>query len=493
MEREKFELLYSNIFNMQNITKRKLKELKPDNNNIGFIHCNTESSFKELTWIITSLEVKFNRIYLYIDELDSKQFGIFETISQLFSDIIVPVKYETDNDIYAKIYEHVADNIYILSKNVKYTTLKTPDYHSITCLCYNDTIIKREYCNSCISIRPTNVQMKLGFREVMNPIVESLYIRPYALHDIPEKLPEYMSLIGFLTVYSVSNKLGIDYIKENQLTTNYDQDIFNSEINKYLSENELALKSWHEVFPQYVVETKYKESMLVVPEVAFISLTTHQCIIETINTMGKFFYNCQNRVKIFDNIDNYKFPENTMYNNRKMLTNKDEVDIIYNNLSQEFEPAPFITPNRKYGKARYEQIVKYLIDDAKADLLYVIGDKIILTKNIYPNESAVWTGSLTDNEPDGYVEIFNIKLMKQYGIKFKTYKQFFADLTANNLLYETRDMSEYGMTLPKDFEKYNSRLFRVASTKERIIFNYMADNYNYYFATYENNDRYNQL
>ena len=130
---EKFEQLYRNIPKLTNIKTRTLKKLESDKNNIGFLSVNSQElsyGIKNLCWVITNLEIKFNRIYIYADKtVTEEQYKdpTLQNVLKLFSDILVFFKYtdiNNENDLYTLLKENLHNNIYVLNPYSNYVTMK---------------------------------------------------------------------------------------------------------------------------------------------------------------------------------------------------------------------------------------------------------------------------------------------------------------------------------------------------------------------------------
>ena len=117
---EKFEQLYRNIPKLKNIKIRTLKKIESDRNNIGFLTVNSDNleyGIKNICWVITSLEIKFNRIYIYADSsVTPEQYEepALQNVLKLFSDVLVffkPETINTENSLYQLIQYNLNNNI----------------------------------------------------------------------------------------------------------------------------------------------------------------------------------------------------------------------------------------------------------------------------------------------------------------------------------------------------------------------------------------------
>lgn len=500
MNREKFEQLFTNVITMTNIKRRSLKELKNSENNIGFFICNNNADFEELVWIITSLNVKFQRVYTYIaSSVNRTSNVVHDNVLNLFSDILVPIYFDENQlnaDKFEKVKQHINDNIYFLSNNANYYTLDVAD-KEVVGLTYSPNMVKKIYNNSAFGTKhgmvSNKVILEIEDNGLDNCLPNDFYIKARTLSNLPDTLPDYMTCEAYIDMYVRLMWKHVSYVMSNVKEEWYDINAHDGQINKYLIEHPGLLVKWKEHYPEYNPECNNTDFFVKKSEFVLINHTTQQVTIENINTISKVISNFGGLLTVFDNIDQFKYPENNIYASKDRIINPTMIDIKFNNNDQIFTRKPLFNLNRRYGAERYEQTLAYLIEHSKSDFLICIGDKVIITKDIIGNPNMVWQGTLIDDEPAGYVDIFNIELMRKNEIKFNNFSEFIKTLDAKKLNYSYLKPDDFGMNLPVDFEKYNSTLFRVAHTKEQILFNHMADNYNYYFLTYENNNRYNQF
>jgi len=502
MDREKFEELYKNILTRKDIKRRPLKTLKESKNNVAFFICNSASAIKELTFDITCLDVKFSRVYVYFntEKFTEEDLTEAKVVCDLFSDIIVPeyFNYQLNDTVLIKnLGYHIVDNIYVLDAEHTYKTLKT-DNNFVTCLSFNQYINKRIYKNSAF-IYPVRNEVNTDATRVsdpsfVNPLATDYFIPADSLFGIRfETKPVYMSLNAFLSVFFIISDLKIGYIEENFNVNVYNSSRIDAEINKYLTQDKGMLNRWKEIFPEYKPDYDNADLYLQYIDLVFLNSSTPHITVENVNNviniMPRAFYN----TTIFDNIDQIKYPESNIWSHRAHIIHGEYIKTWYNNNDQLFKRVSLFSRIKPYGLDLLEQSIRYLIDNTESDILMLVGDKVLLTKGLTFDTNNIWTGSIVNGIRTGYINIFNIKMMKEHKIEFNDFDSFIEQLDKEKLPYGTINPDDFGMTLPYDFEKYNGVLFRIAGTKEQIVYNYFIDHYNYYFKSYESNTRYNQL
>lgn len=503
MNSEKFEILYDQIIQSDKIKHRELKKLEKSNNNIGFFTCKDLNDLKQLTWIITCLDIKFNRIYVYMDSRTGFTESVakpVKNILELFSDIIVPIYTcieDTNWHYFENIKKHIQDNVYVLSNIIKYSTLKVEQTDCLVCLSYNSNIVKRNYENTTFQysvINGNTITMTTAGSSIFNPVLPDFYIPAGLFSDFNlTDMPKYINLETYFNVYTVAHNISVDYIRENVSTKIYDMQLSNVQINKFLTDNWQLACDWTKNMPGYKLDSKNADLFFKEISTVFVNTSTPQVIVENINCFSTIMPNLVSNALIFDNADQVKYPERNIHSHLYHLRRSLRMGIRYNNNDQLFKRTKLVLNGRRYGAAQYEQTLSYLTKSATSNILVVLGDKIILTKSFTFDTTNIWNGYLVDGESTGYIDIFNIDMMRKEKIDFVNFKSFIKTITSRNIPYTYIKPEEYGMVLPLDFEKYNGKIFSVASTKDRILYNYFTDKYNYNFKSYENNNRYNQL
>lgn len=493
---EKFEQLYRNIPKLTNIKTRTLKKLESDKNNIGFLSVNSQElsyGIKNLCWVITNLEIKFNRIYIYADKtVTEEQYKdpTLQNVLKLFSDILVFFKYtdiNKENDLYTLLKENLHNNIYVLNPYSNYVTMK-PSYTSdkmVYSLSYSKLIQRYNYNKSIFNFLQTEGAIQEIHGEMLiNPLREDYYIPAYLVKStwLDADISKYNSLSNYFSILFIVNNVNKNYYYENIDEKTYNYMSFDNDVVKYLKDHTYSKTKWEKVFPYYSLADFNFDLCSINMEIAFVNSFNHYITIENVNNICNLTSQLFSKIRIVDNID-MKFYEKHIFNQLPQIKKTVPVTIDYNNKNQIFEKKPAYNPNRLYGAERFDQTLKHLIETTKADILYVIGDKIILDKPISFDAKNIWAGTLYNGENSGYINIFNIKMMKEFGITFETTQQFIE--TIKDFKYELIDYKKYGICLPQDFDKYNSVFFQAAYTHKSLVFNYLFDKFNYKFKSFD--------
>ena len=493
---EKFEQLYRNIPKLKNIKTRTLKKIESDRNNIGFLTVNSDNleyGIKNICWVITSLEIKFNRIYIYADSsVTPEQYEepALQNVLKLFSDVLVFFKPETitaENSLYQLIQYNLNNNIYVFKPYGNYVTLK-PKYGTdkmVYSLSYSKQIQRYNYNKSIFTIVQTEgVMQEIHGESLANPLCDDFYIPAYVLKQewLDKKIDKYNSLSNYLSIIFTINGVKKNYYYENVDNKIHNYMSFDNDVVKYLRDHIYQKSNWEKTFPNYMLADFNFDLCAVNMEIAFVNSFIHYVTVENINNIRNLTSGLFSSIRAVDNVD-LKYYEKHLYNNLSLIKKTVPLTIDYNNKNQLFDRKPAYNPNRLYGAERFDQTLKYLIETTKSDILYVIGDKIVLNKPISFNVENIWAGTLYNDENSGYINIFNIKKMKECGIVFETTKKFMEDI--KDMKHEFIDYTKYGICFPQDFDKYNSVFFQAAYTHKSIVFNYLFDKFNYKFKSFD--------
>jgi hypothetical protein len=493
---EKFEQLYDNIPKLKQIKSRKLKAITTDKNNIGFLTLNTNTfdfGLKNLVWIITSLGVKFSRVYLYTDTSVSKEQledKLFQNILKMFSDILVFYKAEDVNErltVYSLIKENLSNNIFVFNPLNNYVTF-TPHYiveGVIYSLSYRKNLQKYSYNKSIFSdVKFEGALQEIHEESIINPLLDDFFIPSYTLKEnwLDESIEQYNSLSNYLSIIFTINNVKKNYFYENSCSHAYNYTSFDKDIARYLQEHDFQKPRWQEVFPNYTITDFNFDLCNANMEIAFVNSYIHYVTVENINNIMTLMPCLFSQIRVVDNID-MKYPEKHIARQAGRIKKSVPLVIDYNNNNQIFEKKKCINPHRLYGTERFDQTLKHLIETTKADILYVIGDKIILNKPVGFDTENIWAGKLYKGDNSAYINIFNVKKMRELGIKFEDTPQFMEAIKDQK--HEFIDYEKYGICLPQDFDKYNSIFFRAANTHKSLTFNYLFDKFNFKFNSFE--------
>lgn len=493
---EKFEQLYENIPKLKKIKPRKLKEVESDKNNIGFLTVNTNTighGIKNLCWIITSLEVKFDRIYLYADSSVSEEQlndTTFQNVLKLFSDILVFYKADEvteRNKIYTLIRENLQNNIFVF--NPLNTYLMLSPYYIVNgvvySLSYRRNLQQYHYTNSIFSdVKFEGALQEIHEESLLNPLLDDFYIPSHTLKAewLDGWIEDYNSLSNYLSIIFAINFVKKNYFYENSCCHAYNYTAFDKDVVRYLREHDFQKPRWQELFPDYTITDFNFDLCDANMEIAFVNSFMHYVTVENINNITTIMPCLFSQIRVVDNVD-MKYPEKHISRQANRIRKSVPLVIDYNNKDQIFEKKPAYNPNRLYGTERFDQTLKHLIETTRADILYVIGDKIILGKPIDFNTENIWMGTLYNGDNSAYINVFNIKKMKELDIKFENTQQFMEAIKDQK--FEIIDYTNYGICLPQDFDKYNSIFFRAANTHKSLTFNYLFDKFNFKFKSFE--------
>lgn len=493
---EKFEQLYSNIQKLKNIKLRTLKALKSDKNNIGFISLNTNSfefGIKNLCWVITSLSVKFDRVYIYADSSVLKEQIddiVIQNVLKLFSDIFVFLKPEDvtpQYELYNLIKEHLHNNIYVLQPFSNYALLNPPYISEgvVYSLSYRRNLQRYDYYKSIFSnVKFDGALQEIHEESLKNPLLDDFYIPANTLKKnwLDLSIDGYNSLSNYLSIVFIVNKIRRNYFYENNCSQAYNYTSFDKDVVKYLKEHDFQKEKWLEVFEDYTVTDFNFDLCNANMEIAFVNSYVHYITVENINNITTLMPKLFSKIRVVDNVD-MKYSEKHISKLGHVIRKSVPLVIDYNNKDQLFKKKKSYNPNRYYGTERFDQTLKHLLETTTADILYVVGDKIILKQPIDYNSENIWEGTLFDGDNSGYINIFNVKKMKELGIVFENTQQFMEAIKGQK--YEIIDYTKFGICLPKDFDKYNSIFFRAANTYTTLLFRYLLKNFNFKFSSFE--------
>lgn len=493
---EKFEQLYSNIQKLKNIKLRALKELKVDKNNIGFISLNTNSfefGIKNLCWVVTSLSVKFDRVYIYVDNSVSKEQIedlTIQNVLKLFGDIFVFLKPEDVTPQYEQynlIKDNIHNNIYVMHPYTNYMLMNPPYMNegTVYSLSYRRNLQRYHYYKSVFSdIKLDGALQEIHDESLINPLLDDFYIPANTLKKnwLDKSIAQYNSLSNYLSIIFIINKVKKNYFYENSCSHAYNYTSFDRDVVKYLREHDFQQEKWLSVFEDYTLADFNFDLCDANMEIAFVNSYVHYVTVENINNITTLMPSLFSQIRVVDNVD-MKYPDKHISRLGHIIRKSVPLVIDYNNKDQIFEKKKCYNPNRYYGTERFDQTLKHLLETTPADILYVVGDKIILQKPIDYNSENIWEGTLFDGDNSGYINIFNVKKMKELGIVFENTQQFMEAIKDQK--YEIIDYTKFGICLPNDFDKYNSIFFRAANTHRTLLFKYLFENHNFKFSSFE--------
>ena len=319
---------------------------------------------------------------------------------------------------------------------------------------------------------------------LINPLLDDFYIPANTLKKnwLDKSIAQYNSLSNYLSIIFIINKVKKNYFYENSCSHAYNYTSFDRDVVKYLREHDFQQEKWLSVFEDYTLADFNFDLCDANMEIAFVNSYVHYVTVENINNITTLMPCLFSQIRVVDNVD-MKYPEKHISRLGRIIRKSVPLVIDYNNKDQIFEKKKCYNPNRYYGTERFDQTLKHLLETTPADILYVVGDKIILQKPIDYNPENIWEGTLFDGDNSGYINIFNVKKMKELGIVFENTQQFMEAIKDQK--YEIIDYMKFGICLPKDFDKYNSIFFRAANTHRTLLFKYLFENHNFKFSSFE--------
>ena len=344
---EKFEQLYNNIPKLKNVKSRKLKAVTANKSNIGFLTLNTNTfdfGLKNLTWIITSLGVKFDRIYLYTDSsVSSEQLedATFQNILKLFSDILVFYKTDEITDrlkVYSLIKENLSNNIFVFSPLNNYITF-SPHYiveGVVYSLSYRKNLQKYNYNKSIFNdVKFEGALQEIHEESIENPLLDDFFIPSYTLKEewLDETIDQYNSLSNYLSIIFTINNVKKNYFYENSCSHAYNYTSFDKDISRYLKEHDFQKPRWQEVFPNYTITDFNFDLCNANMEIAFVNSYIHYVTVENINNIMNLMPCLFSQIRVVDNID-MKYHEKHMARQGPRLKKSVPFVIDYNNNNQ---------------------------------------------------------------------------------------------------------------------------------------------------------------
>lgn len=504
--------------------KTKERPLKPLNteskNNIAIIKYSADTRYpKMLAWYITGLGIKWNRIHIFIPnvldipeksdftQLDS---DIFDKIVLMYSDIIEIHKYDVNpiNSEIELLNTHKNDNIYIIDPLIVYNSFseiineENTVYNLHKDLKYS---VRKSYNNSYMQYTKRDGSKHFqdtvltGKPDKCNLLLDDVFIPAGVIKDeikYFEDVNDKTSLSGILYYYFLRHETKIYNLEKTICNSkfslsNHDDTI----LSLYLNDtNYDFLYKWNTLFPEYHADEQLKLLNGKLVDVVFVNTANIEMIIENFTNFVKLCNFPINSISIFDNVPRSSVERIAQRHNR-LLTTTFTYSIIDNTMDGKFvKPLPSRkeVKNNQFGKKLQELTIDHLITYSNADYLIVVGDKIINRAPITFNPNDIWCGSSNNGMLDDYINIFNLAEIKYNDIKYTSFDEFIEQAKANNNTYSTYDTSN-DITLPKEFDKYNGKVFRVGNVHGHILNNYLIDNFNYRMAHYDYNDRDNQF
>lgn len=499
MKCETFDELYDFLFNLTDITPEIGNIYKADNNIIGILELSKFDITKNIAAINAILEsdIPLNKLYIINYEEFLVNIG-FKNLITLYSNTIELVDCLCCDKKVDIINKHLQDTVYVFDIDHEYETLRfTPEPGVVYNLQYNDNKLL-SYKHSAFSYKMHDDSIYFAntiynnMPSVRVPLMQDFVI-PANTFDSPlEDLDGIdLNIVVYLHIVKYGKK--VDHLHKNKNTVIFDSDTFNKKIYLALCNNSSFRESWYNVYKDYTKDFSNADFYMNDIDVVIMNMANSEITVENVNNYATTFYLPTKNYFIFDNVD-VTNPENNIVQQIYRLNGTVPFRIMYNNTNQLFDKVPPRHANEPYGMARFNQCVKYLIEHCTSDILVLIGDKIIMNKELNFDPSNIWSGYKVGSvNAFGYINIFNVKLMRELEIEFDNFEDFIKKLDEEDIKYSSSYPEVFGLTLPMDFDKYNGNIFRVAGTKRQIIFNYFLDTYKYNFNSYENDNRYNQL
>ena len=523
---ENFQKQYSKFYLqiLKDEVKIKERTLKPLNteskNNIAIIKYNADTRFpKMLAWYITGLGIKWNRVHIFIPEIleipENSEYtcndsDLFDKVVLMYSDIIEIHKYNVNpiNTEIDLLNKHKNDNVYIIDPLIIYNSFDIP--HDEINTVYNlhkdlKYSIRKSYNNSYMQYTKHDESkyykdtILTGKPDKCNILLDDVFIPAGIIKDninYFNDINDKTSLSGILYYYFLRHETKIYNLEKTVCNSRFSlRDHDDTILTLYLNDtNYEFLYKWDKTFPEYYADEQLKLLNGKLIDVVFINNANIEMIVENFTNFVKLCNFPINSISIFDNVT-YLAPERTVRRHNSSLVTTYTYTVIDNTMNGKFEkpnPSRKEVKNNQFGKKLQELTIDHLISYSNADYLIVVGDKIINKTPITFNPNDIWCGSSNNGMLDDYINIFNIAEMKYNDIKYTTFDEFIEQAKEYNKTYSTYDTSN-DITLPKEFDKYNSNVFRVGNVHGYILNNYLIDNFNYRMAHYDYNDRDNQF
>lgn len=493
---DRLKYLYDSV---KHPIKKENNQLKAKNNLIGSIVISKTNKNKELAIfnLMENQSIKLDALYVHLNEEDypNKELDIefnLQWILDYYSDII-RIEWSKDYSLFnhLKLYpKHEKDNVFMFSEDFdydKYTIEKTLDkkqerlilnlskdiYHKRRV--YDDAIVVYENVDDSENFKLRNKD------EISsnNMLTEDIFIPSYTIIDtfdidslkldFDNNWECFETILAFENEYDVWN-IGINHksFKKN----NNDMVLY-----KYLKLHPVVLEKWLKEYPGYSIFDNEDVSCATVLEsnidVGIIGFNIPEMLIDNLNHIRYKMLKLPDNIKILDvsNRPRYKLWEEH-WQNFIRTDMRDKFEYLNNSDNQLFSR---ILPKRDeepYGFYLYQQCVKYLIDNSKADYLFIFNSKCRMHKSVYFNDNAIM------NEYGDYLKIFNLKQMREKGITFTTFEEFRIDCTAAKCTMEKMNLERQMMSLPADFDKYNSNMLTYLGYRLYFMNHWLLEHYN---------------
>lgn len=500
MYTEKFEKIYSNFKEKYYkkdcvIKKRKKLSLKNDYNNIAIIKLPKicEEYNKTICWYITSMDIKFERIYIITPDNNNKdtfEDFKFKQVCAIFSDIIEVIETNKSNKIILDlINENKNNDIFILNPDIIYNNLTIP-YHIGKNIVYNlhydiNYTKKHSFYKSCIQYNKNddteyNKNTLVIEPDIRNFLLSDFYIPAYLLKNFI--FNEEISVESNIYYYCFMNDVKIYHLQQNIFNVDFNVNLHDSELLSLINneKEQFKIDKWYYNYPHYKSSELIITSINKTIDLAFVSITYPELIIESIlNLTNNYNFNIRN-IFILDNVIEKHFELHMYKHHENKIKSFKNIKILYNNINQLFERTlpskEELYNNKKFGETLFNESVNYLIKNSTSDYLIVLNDKILLNDEISFDPNIIW------NKNEFYINVFNLSKMKKMNIEFENLIQFNKEVEKSEM---KKNSIKKHIILPYDFDKYSSDVFRVSNIRGQLLYNYLIDKYNYRLVNYE--------
>lgn len=484
----------------RNPSKKELNPLQDRNNIVGSIVIRKSNNIKELALfnLLYNQTKLLDRLYVHLDLEDypNKELDIefnLQWVLDYFSDVIEIIWHPTYSKFnHLSLYpKHAKDSVFFFDADFDYDnytiekTISMKQERLILNLS-KDIYHKRRVYDDAIVLFNTNDGSE-NFHErnkdaidSKNMLTEDIFIAPYMIEDsfnIEELKFEYANNWEvFLTLYAFQYEYDVWNIGLNHrsfVPNNNDMVLY-----KYLKLHPAVLEKWCKTYPGYSIfdsddvscENVFKGKL----EVDIINFNIPEMAIENVNNIHHRMLKIPDKVKVLDVSTKelyYMWANHWSMYIHKDIRNKFEYDD--NTGNQVFDK---IVPKRDeqehYGFLLYQQSVKYLIENSDADYLFIFNGKCKLMKSIYFNDNCIM------NQFGEYLKIFNLKLMREKGIKFESFEQFKIACRIAKCDIEELKVANKLQCLPENFDKFNSTVLATLHYRRHIMKKWIKEHYN---------------
>ena len=438
MKCENFDELYNFLLSLNGIIPKSGGISKQANNIVGILKLSEYDITRNIMAINNIMESDIILDKLYLFNADSFMTNLcFKNLVTLYSNAIEFISGDT-LDI---INKHLNDTVYVFDINNNYNSLRfSHNKDTVYNLQFNDNTKLLSFNYSALIYRVHDDSKYYSDSIYLNTCsnkipIQSDFVIPAKTFSEPLETILNVSLNVIVYLNVIKQGKTVDFIHKNCVDAVFDYDNFCKQIYYVLKNYKNYRDSWYKVFPDYITDFSNADFYSNDIDLVFLNSSNSEITVENFNRYASVFCMPCKSCSIFDNVD-INNPENNIVQQLYRLNRTVPFNISYNNTDQLFTKLPLVDGNKPYGIERFDQTVKYLIENSESDILVIIGDKIIITKPLNFDTSNIWSGYVVNNiNAFGYINIFNIKMMKDYGIEFEHFSDFYTKIQEENIPY----------------------------------------------------------